>query len=74
MPDIPVYNFRRDFNYKPSKFEKNLAKKKPLGYRKYSTNGIKPKTSTLPHPFKCSKCEYIGIDNKTVQSHYFDTH
>ena len=72
MTDIPVYNFRRDFDYKPSKFEKNLAKKKPLGYRKYSKDDIKPRK--LPNPFKCSKCEYIGIDNKTIQSHYFDTH
>lgn len=31
-------------------------------------------TRTLPSPFKCSKCEYIGTHSKDVQKHYFEDH
>lgn len=67
MPDIPVYNFKRTYKYQPSKYEKNLNKRKPLGYRKHAERG-------LLGPFKCSKCEYIGISNKDTQAHYFNNH
>lgn len=29
---------------------------------------------TLPHPFKCAKCDYIGTSRKDVTDHYNDEH
>lgn len=30
--------------------------------------------TTLPHPFKCSKCDYIGSSRKDTNDHYNDEH
>ncbi len=28
----------------------------------------------LPHPFKCSKCDYVGTSRADVNNHYDDEH
>jgi hypothetical protein len=75
MPDVPVYNFRRDFD-KPtkSKAERKQSIKKPLGYRKYAKDNLEPTDYRLPHPFKCSRCEFIGHNRDTLNKHYFSSH
>lgn len=57
----------------PKGWKKELARK-PLGYRKYSKDDIKPTDLKLPHPFKCSRCDFTGENRDTLNRHYFSWH
>lgn len=72
MPDVPQLNIRRDFGTPPKDKIKTVYK--PLSYRKHAKNDIKPTDFKLPHPFKCSRCDFTGENRDTLNRHYFSWH
>lgn len=79
MPEVPQ---------RPPSYGENLDKQRKLAKRKPSTyQGVKSTptytdsrskhgfiSTSLPHPFQCSKCEYIGVSKSDFNNHWVLNH